>query len=253
MMVGQATKLNIERPEPKNTKKLLEVTNLSVVDRNDVTKLKDVSFTAYGGEILGIAGISGCGQKELMEAIAGLQPVTQGSVLYYEADGTPEELIGKSPMKIQEMGVHLSFVPEDRLGMGLVANMGMTGNMMLRSFKKGKFGFSDRKAPAELAERIKEDLEVVTTGHYDACPADVRRQRPEGAGGARNLPLTPECCSPLTPFVAWTSTPPTPSIACSTSRRPRASPLSMWARTWTCCWSCATAFWCCAAVRFPVS
>ena len=163
MMVGQATKLNIERPEPKNTKKLLEVTNLSVVDRNDVTKLKDVSFTAYGGEILGIAGISGCGQKELMEAIAGLQPVTQGSVLYYEADGTPEELIGKSPMKIQEMGVHLSFVPEDRLGMGLVANMGMTGNMMLRSFKKGKFGFSDRKAPAELAERIKEDLEVVTT------------------------------------------------------------------------------------------
>ena len=112
---------------------------------------------------MGIAGISGCGQKELMEAIAGLQPVTQGSVLYYEADGTPEELIGKSPMKIQEMGVHLSFVPEDRLGMGLVANMGMTGNMMLRSFKKGKFGFSDRKAPAELAERIKEDLEVVTT------------------------------------------------------------------------------------------
>ena len=90
MMVGQATKLNIERPEPKNTKKLLEVTNLSVVDRNNVTKLKDVSFTAYGGEILGIAGISGCGQKELMEAIAGLQPVTQGSVLYYEADGTPE-------------------------------------------------------------------------------------------------------------------------------------------------------------------
>ena len=136
MMVGQATKLNIERPEPKNTKKLLEVTNLSVVDRNDVTKLKDVSFTAYGGKILGIAGISGCGQKELMEAIAGLQPVTQGSVLYYEADGTPEELIGKSPMKIQEMGVHLSFVPEDRLGMGLVANMGMTGNMMLRSFKR---------------------------------------------------------------------------------------------------------------------
>ena len=179
MMVGQATKLNIERPEPKNTKKLLEVTNLSVVDRNDVTKLKDVSFTAYGGEILGIAGISGCGQKELMEAIAGLQPVTQGSVLYYEADGTPEELIGKSPMKIQEMGVHLSFVPEDRLGMGLVANMGMTGNMMLRSFKKGKFGFSDRKAPAELAERIKEDLEVVTTDimmPVRRCPAATSRR-----------------------------------------------------------------------------
>ena len=245
MMVGQATKLNIERPEPKNTKKLLEVTNLSVVDRNNVTKLKDVSFTAYGGEILGIAGISGCGQKELMEAIAGLQPVTQGSVLYYEADGTPEELIGKSPMKIQEMGVHLSFVPEDRLGMGLVANMGMTGNMMLRSFKKGKFGFSDRKAPAELAERIKEDLEVVTT--------DIMMPVRQMSGGNVQKVLVGReiCADPRVLLTAYAVR--GLDINCSTSRRPRALPSSMWARTWTCCWSCATAFWCCAAVRFPVS
>ena len=163
MMVGQKVVLNIERKMPENPEDRLVVKDVSCLSRDGVQLLDRVTFTARAGEILGIAGISGCGQKELMEAIAGLQPVTQGSVLYYEADGTPEELIGKSPMKIQEMGVHLSFVPEDRLGMGLVANMGMTGNMMLRSFKKGKFGFSDRKAPAELAERIKEDLEVVTT------------------------------------------------------------------------------------------
>ena len=104
-----------------------------------MTKLKDVSFTAYGGEILGIAGISGCGQKELLEAIAGLQPVDPAAAFSTMKRTAPaEELIGKSPMKIQEMGVHLSFVPEDRLGMGLVGNMGMTGNMMLRSYQQGQ-------------------------------------------------------------------------------------------------------------------
>ena len=162
MMVGQATALDIERPVPENPTKLLQVSNLSVVDRNNVSKLHDVSFAAWGGEILGIAGISGCGQKELLEAIAGLQQVKEGSVIYYDTDGTEKELIGKTPIQIQDLGIHLSFVPEDRLGMGLVANMGMTGNMMLRSFKKGRFGFSDRKSPAKLAEQIKEDLEVVT-------------------------------------------------------------------------------------------
>ena len=91
-----------------------------------------------------------------------MQPVKEGSVIYCDTDGTEQELIGKTPIQIQDLGVHLSFVPEDRLGMGLVANMGMTGNMMLRSFKKGRFGLSDRKSPAKLAERIKEDLEVVT-------------------------------------------------------------------------------------------
>lgn len=97
------------------------------------------------------------------------------------------KLIGKTPIQIQDLGVHLSFVPEDRLGMGLVANMGMTGNMMLRSFKKGRFGLSDRKSPAKLAERIKEDLEVVTPDHFGSGSADVRRQRPKGAGGPGNL------------------------------------------------------------------
>ena len=59
-----------------------------------MVKLKDVSFTANSGEILGIAGISGCGQKELLEAIAGLQPVESGTIAYMEPDGTKEMLIG---------------------------------------------------------------------------------------------------------------------------------------------------------------
>lgn len=161
MMVGQATTLNIDRPEPVNPVKLLSVSGLTVVDGNGVTKVNDVSFDAYGGEILGIAGISGCGQKELLEAVAGLQHPQSGSIVYH-GEGEPQELLGKSAMEIRELGVRLSFVPEDRLGMGLVGNMDMAGNMMLRSFKRGKFGLSDRKTPEELAEKVKEDLEVVT-------------------------------------------------------------------------------------------
>ena len=135
MMVGHAVSLNIERPEPVNPKKRLEVKNLTVRSEDGVIKLNNVSFSLNSGEILGIAGISGCGQKELLEAIAGLQVVENGSIEYIEDDGKREQLLGKDPRKIAEMGVSLSFVPEDRLGMGLVANMDLTNNMMIRSFR----------------------------------------------------------------------------------------------------------------------
>lgn len=161
MMVGEATVLNIERPEPENPVKRLEVKNLSIVDENHVAKLDHVSFEAYSGEILGIAGISGCGQKELLEAIAGLQKMENGSILYFDETGS-QELVGKSAMEIRNLGVRLSFVPEDRLGMGLVGNMDMAGNMMLRSYRRGKFGLADRKSPEELAQRVMDELEVVT-------------------------------------------------------------------------------------------
>ena len=128
MMVGEKVELNIERPEPVNP------------------------------------GISGCGQKELLEAIAGLQPAESGaSIEYYAPDAAaPVQLVGKSPKAIREAGIHLSFVPEDRLGMGLVGSMGMTDNMMLKSYGKGHSPIVDRKAPLALAETIKKELGVVT-------------------------------------------------------------------------------------------
>ena len=164
MMVGHTVTLNIDRPDPVDPKPRIEVEGLTVRNEEGVVKLKDVSFTANSGEILGIAGISGCGQKELLEAIAGLQPVESGTIAYMEPDGTKEMLIGKDPLKIAEMGVSLSFVPEDRLGMGLVGNMDLTDNMMLRSFRKGKTPFVNRKPARELAEHVVESLEVVTPG-----------------------------------------------------------------------------------------
>ena len=129
-----------------------------------VLKLDDVSFTANSGEILGIAGISGCGQKELLEAIAGLQPTEGGSISYINDDGSEEQLLGKDPLTISQMGVTLSFVPEDRLGMGLVGSMDLTDNMMLRSFRRGRGFFADRKTPKDLAEKVVRELEVNTPG-----------------------------------------------------------------------------------------
>ena len=87
-----------------------------------------------------------------------------GIIEYVEDDGHEEPLLGKDPLKIAEMGVSLSFVPEDRLGMGLVANMDLADNMMLRSFRKGRTPFTNRRPSRKLAESVVKELEVVTPG-----------------------------------------------------------------------------------------
>ena len=114
------------------------------------------------GEILGIAGISGSGQKELLEAIAGLQDVESGSIRLLDDNGSGMELSGMDSISINEAGISLAFVPEDRIGMGLVGDMDMTDNMMIRSYRNGKSPFLDRKGPRALAQKIKDQLEVMT-------------------------------------------------------------------------------------------
>ena len=163
MMVGQKVVLNIERKTPEDPTDRLIVREVSCLSRDGVQLLDRVTFTARAGEILGIAGIAGSGQRELLEAIAGLQPVTGGEILYEDPkSGEIENLRDKTPLQIRELGVRLSFVPEDRLGMGLVSNMDIIDNMMLRSYRRGRSAFLDRQPPRELAERIIEDLGVVT-------------------------------------------------------------------------------------------
>ncbi len=163
MMVGKKVELNIDRPEPKNVCDRLEVKNLSMTDADGIKVLDDVSFTACAGEILGIAGIAGSGQRELLESIAGLLHPVTGEIIYHNPKtGEIENLRDKDPVAIRELGVKLSFVPEDRLGMGLVGNMDIVDNMMLRSYKKGHSMFVDRKKPGDLADKIVKELEVAT-------------------------------------------------------------------------------------------
>ncbi len=165
MMVGKKISLNIERTEPENPQDRLIIESLKLLNNDGIPVLNNISFTVKSGEILGIAGIAGSGQKELLEAIAGLQRLDEGKIIYNNPKtGKEDNLRDKTPTQIKELGVRLSFVPEDRLGMGLVGNMDIIDNMMLRSYKKGKTPFTERKKPRNLADKVIKDLEVVTPG-----------------------------------------------------------------------------------------
>lgn len=165
MMVGKKVTLNIARSEPVNPRLRLSVKGVTGTDADGIRVLDNVSFSVNSGEILGIAGIAGSGQRELLEAIAGLQHIDSGEITYISRKtGESVNLRDKTPLQIRDLGVRLSFVPEDRLGMGLVGNMNITDNMMLRSYQKGKSMFLDREKPKALAEEIIRSLEVVTPG-----------------------------------------------------------------------------------------
>ena len=163
MMVGKRVSLNIERTEPRDPQVRLAVRDISSVSPDGVKVLDHVSFEARSGEILGVAGIAGSGQRELLESIAGLYVPDSGEILYNDPkDGETVDLRRKTPLQIRELGVRLSFVPEDRLGMGLVGTMSIVDNMMLRSYQAGTGAFLHRTAPKNLAGEIIRQLEVVT-------------------------------------------------------------------------------------------
>ncbi len=164
MMVGEKVSLDIDRTEPVKTEKRIDMRGITCKSKEGLSILKQASFTAYSGEILGVAGIAGSGQKELLEAIAGLQDIDSGEILYYSPEGTTEKISDMKPAEIRNLKIQLSFVPEDRLGMGLVGSMDLTDNMMLRSYKEGKNFFVDRKTPKNLAMDIVDKLSVVTPG-----------------------------------------------------------------------------------------
>ena len=159
LMVGRPVELSIHRPDSGMADKLLEVHRLTVRNDEGVDVLNDVSFDLNQGEILGVAGVAGSGQKELCEAIAGLQKVREGAVLYKK-----ENIVGKTPREIIKKGISMSFIPEDRLGMGLAASMGMVDNMLLKSYQEGKGPFVRRKGARELARRLIRELDIVTPG-----------------------------------------------------------------------------------------
>ena len=157
MMVGKKIELKIERAKTDFDKPLLEIRDL-VVNADDGSKaIKNVSFYIRGGEMLGVAGISGCGQKELCEAIAGIRPVASGKITH-----KGESIIGLKPRAIIEKGISMSFIPEDRLGMGLAPSFSITDNMMLKNYGEAKGIFVDRKKARAEAEALIEKLQVVT-------------------------------------------------------------------------------------------
>ena len=156
-MVGRKVDLNIERPQMEKTRPLLEVRDVSIKNDEGTNAIKNVNFYIRGGEILGVAGIAGCGQKELCEAIAGLRPIEKGQMIHQG-----ENIVGLSPRAIAKKGISMSFIPEDRLGMGLAPSMSIVDNMLLKNYCDSKGLFVDRKQGRADAEEIIENLQVVT-------------------------------------------------------------------------------------------
>ena len=156
MMVGQKVDLKIDRKKVETTKPLLEIRDLEVKADDGSKAIDNVSFYIRGGEILGVAGVAGCGQKELCEAIAGLRPV-KGAIMH-----KGESIVGMPPKKIIDKGVSMSFIPEDRLGMGLAPSFSITDNMMLKTYSDNKGPFVDRKSAREQANQIISELGIVT-------------------------------------------------------------------------------------------
>lgn len=159
MMVGRPISLEIGCPEvtPELKTHLLDIKDLSATGLNDLPVLKNMSFSLSSGEILGVAGIAGSGQKELCEIIAGLSKASGGEILFQG-----ESIIGKRPAEIMHKGIQMSFIPEDRLGMGLVAGMDIVDNVLLKSFRRGKGPFIDRASGKKDAQRIVERFSVDT-------------------------------------------------------------------------------------------
>ncbi|WKY47107.1 ABC transporter ATP-binding protein [Eubacteriaceae bacterium ES3] len=157
LMVGDVMELNVPYVKVERGRKSLEVKEITAYDRNKVAVLNKVSFDIHEGEILGVAGIAGSGQKELCEGIAGLYPLKSGDILF-----NGESIMGKNPEAIHDLGVSLSFVPEDRLGMGLVSSMDIIDNVLLKDYRSNK-GLSISKTQSrEKAEKLVEKLNVVT-------------------------------------------------------------------------------------------
>lgn len=162
MMVGSAVSLDIECPKEKLSEKpVLSVDGLKKRSPDGVPVLNGMTFDVFGGEILGVAGIAGSGQKELCEIVAGLLKADGGSVKF---EG--KEILGLSPREILRHGVSMSFIPEDRLGMGLVAGMSVMNNVILKSYNRNPGPFLDRKFAKTLAEQIVRDFDISTPSVY---------------------------------------------------------------------------------------
>ena len=159
MMVGRPMDLDIPRTPSFPTAPVMKVRGLSVVDPGGRHVLKGVSFDLKGGEILGVAGVAGSGQKALCEAIAGLEKPAEGSV---EMAG--QRIDGLSPREIISRGVSMAFIPEDRLGMGLVGGMDLPDNLLLKTYRAQKGPGLSRKAARAQAEELVLTLGIATPG-----------------------------------------------------------------------------------------
>lgn len=164
LMVGRPISLDIDRSSANRSEKpILEIKNLTVMNGEHLKALDNISFDLSGGEILGVAGIAGSGQKELCETIAGLEKIAGGNIIF-----KGDSIVKLTPRDIIRRGITMSFVPEDRLGMGLVGSMSIIDNVLLKSYQNLPGVFVNRTEGRRIADDIIERFEISTPSPYHA-------------------------------------------------------------------------------------
>jgi len=160
LMVGRDISFESGHTPSAKGERVLEVHSLSAQSNRGLPALHDVEMDIYEGEILGIAGVAGNGQRELAEVITGLRPSTRGKVMI---DG--KDMTGCSPAQVVEAGV--AHIPEDRLGTGLISSLALSDNVILKNYRKAtiaKGPFIDSQATAEFADRLIAEYSVTAPG-----------------------------------------------------------------------------------------
>ena len=189
MMVGRAVKFEITKNPPKIGKVMLDVQNITVKDHNGISKVKDLSLQIHEGEILGIAGVDGNGQSELLMGLCGMLPVSEGKILLDGNDITHESIRGRI-----EKG--LGHVPEDRHKYGMVKQFTLSENAVLKDFYKPKYTtkYHTLNFPKfkEVASQQIEDFDVRTGLGADTVAGSLSGGNQQKAIIAREIELSPK-------------------------------------------------------------
>lgn len=184
MMVGRRVIFNLKKNKPKIGKTILSVKNLKVKDPMGPLAVKGLSFDVHAGEILGVAGIDGNGQTELVDAINGLRKASSG-----EIDIMGKNMTNKKVREITELGV--SYVPADRQRFGLILPLPLTYNLALKSYYQKPFanhGFLNETAFDKHAARLIKNFDVRTNSMHDPA-SDLSGGNQQKAIIARELDL----------------------------------------------------------------
>jgi len=176
MMVGRDVVFELEKVPGKLGRPVLEVKDLVVLGDRGREAVKGVSFDVREGEIFGIAGVAGNGQRELVQAIVGLRRVKSGSVRVMEVDAT-----NKSPREIAELGI--GHIPEERLKFGIVPDMSVAENSVLKSYYKPPY----RRGPLLDYGEIRKTAESLINEYKIAVPSPDTQARLLSGGNMQKL------------------------------------------------------------------
>jgi len=189
MMVGRSVKFEIEKPEQEAGKVMLKLEHLSVSDASGISRVKDLSLEVHEGEIVGIAGVDGNGQSELLGAITGLIPLTSGTILL---DG--EHLENLNIRERIERG--LGYIPEDRQKYGVVGEFSIAENTALKNYYldtyRRRFGILDFGAMQQEAQNLIEQFDIRSAEGASTMAGSLSGGNQQKVIVAREISLSPK-------------------------------------------------------------